>query len=64
MDKKGFYMRVNSINALQGGMRHDVLVGNTSGTLAEAYDIIEHLVYMVMTLNRQVEELETKVKGE
>ena len=64
MDKKGFYMRANSINALQGGMRHDILVGNTSGALAEAYDIIEHLVYMVITLDRQVEELEAKVKGE
>ena len=64
MDKKGFYMHGNSINALQGGMRHDILVGNTSAALAEAYDIIEHLYYMVMILDRQVEELEAKLKGE
>ena len=64
MDKRGFYVRGNSINALQGGMRHDVLVGNTSGALAEAYDIIDHLYHMVMILDRQVEEVEAKVKGE
>lgn len=64
MDKIGFYMHGNSINALQGGMRHDILVGNTSAALSEAYDIIDHLYHMVMILDRQVEELEDKVKGE
>lgn len=64
MDKSTFYMHGNSINALQGGMRYDIAAGNTSAALAEAYDIIDHLVYMVMILDRQVEELEAKVKGE
>ena len=64
MDKSGFYKHCNSINARQGGMRHDILVGNTSAALAEAYDIIDHLYHMVMILDRQVEELEAKVKGE
>ena len=64
MDKSGFYMHANSVNALQHGMRHDSLRINAADALFEAYMIIEHLYHMVMILDRQVEELEAKVKGE
>ena len=64
MDKSGFYMHGNSINALQHGMRLDSLKGNAADALFEAYMIIDHLYHMVMILNRQVEELEANLKGE
>lgn len=49
-----FYMDANSLNAVQGAMRHEIHKNDMKMT----YDCVDHLFAMVLNLGRRVEELE------